>query len=1117
MKKWLESFKEKIYNHSDWLIKKNKKLIEKKIQRVSECNFLNWYDFRVEVANGERELNHYQHIDQALRTVTTQLLNVSGTNDGAKENPETEPKLVLLPQQVDKKISQHSDNKNENKNNNNMKITNINNEKNDVNIVKKIEPEVVSIDSAGRPVNAKYHYMHVTNPGQAMALTDEELEIELASTRSPSFYRKPPVPSTTTAGGISTWVQVNPPKTTPKPLATTEENEDNNIPTSTEQITTQTSKSISSSPVETESTLKTEVKTTTTVPKIPAVQTTPKVTVKKSTTAGIDLSTTTTARSISDSSTTLKSSAIIDDDDEDSITTTKKISSSSRNSSKSRPTTPKSTTISAKTTTIKLTKPTPSRQSKPSLIRKPSNKNDVTKSPLSTIFNSTSKIEKVTYKPMQIITTPKSPIETMQNPVFIKKIHASFHTDNPSTINDLQLKNENSSLIKSKLSKPQLKKPIDTPTTIEIEPIKVNAPVLHIEKVEDKKKYTNINNKDKIKDSMDGLNLENSQIDVKFDFNPDAMKIEIPTEITTKTVTTTTMASTTSTKKPKDSSKRKKHKTRRRKPSSSSSSTTAAAASSDEIEIPSVTEILEEIAQNVLPMANIENSDNTLQESKVVPDTKTQVNNNKNKKQVAKPIGTQIYNYFSREVMPSFGVMSLVGIGLGLASYFLYPFGGVIARRNDEVGTHYNYNIPSEHGNIYEQKEEEVFSKVLQGMSPGDNKYGGIIDYEKNHYRYNGVHGESYTTTKKNDVKYQTSQPTNYRLENTPLPYEIKYRNTEFKYPDLITTPKYYEHQQKQSIDHSQNHRHVNYGGPIVGSADRQFVVGSIPKEYSKNEENVGGNDNKNLRIITTTESMSTDFEKQIAQSMKFLKNPLENLQTANAQPLRADGFDEVDITPAAVAVEHGPRSLKLDDLLPVADVAEKNDGLKKRIKRDSVIQLIPTKSEIEKDEHQEDLSNEIFNIIDSALPPDNLNVDMKKNHETTDKPREELTTSTTKVILKTKEIEVEENSSTGTTTIETVTDSSEIDPVSPSSSTTTEENSSTSKIVETFSTGSGNTEPTTFGTASQKPNEDFGAFNFVKKIAEVKFRLGLTILKRASESFAKYLGHVQKRLNGEE
>ncbi|KAF5302205.1 hypothetical protein FQA39_LY10244 [Lamprigera yunnana] len=88
-----------------------------------------------------------------------------------------------------------------------------------------------------------------------------------------------------------------------------------------------------------------------------------------------------------------------------------------------------------------------------------------------------------------------------------------------------------------------------------------------------------------------------------------------------------------------------------------------------------------------------------------------------------KPIGTQIYNYLSREIMPTVGV-GLVGLMVtaGLASYFLYPFGAVRRSydvdRKDKDGLYY-YNDQYSPGGI---TEEEAIGKVIAGM-PLKNAY----------------------------------------------------------------------------------------------------------------------------------------------------------------------------------------------------------------------------------------------------------------------------------------------------------------------------------------------------------------------------------------------------------
>ncbi|KAK5643481.1 hypothetical protein RI129_007326 [Pyrocoelia pectoralis] len=96
---------------------------------------------------------------------------------------------------------------------------------------------------------------------------------------------------------------------------------------------------------------------------------------------------------------------------------------------------------------------------------------------------------------------------------------------------------------------------------------------------------------------------------------------------------------------------------------------------------------------------------------------KSSLSNNTKLVQKEKPIGTQIYNYLSREIMPTVGV-GLVGLMVtaGLASYFLYPFAPVRRSyqvdRKDKESTYF-YNDEYTPGGI---TEEEAIGKVIAGM-----------------------------------------------------------------------------------------------------------------------------------------------------------------------------------------------------------------------------------------------------------------------------------------------------------------------------------------------------------------------------------------------------------------
>ncbi|XP_043285635.1 uncharacterized protein [Venturia canescens] len=1104
-------------------------------------------------------------LDQSLRTVATQLLNVSNTESKEPIESPNATKLkasnVLLVQNNDEKASYGP-------------LRFGDNDKSVVALVDNVNPGAGSMVSVGfgRPVNSKFGFFESSHPGVAMAMTEEELERELSSsTRLMTAHKNRP----TTTGGISTWILLNPPTTTDNPLID-RESSDNDQKLDDKPTT----------PIEIiETTAKSEVKTASTLEKSSSSQSTTPMerittltTLTKSTTPALKKTTvhpivttektpkptqTTKVTSIPKTSvvtepTAQKAESTVSISTAKTTTTTRKPLDTSRSTMRPKLTTPKPTNVTSKPVATKVSRPpVQSTKTKPSPTRKTTTKASVetTKHP------STSKVEKVTFRPVSMITTPKS-VENQLNaerPIFLTKLKTSFTAD--STANSVQPTRTNNATIftnatrspdpenspvSTKTKKPnknnnvlkvQLKKPTESQTNIEIEPIKVNAPVLRIEKIESKEKASPKRNATK---TAAPLIPEESRIGVATKFNPDIKKIE------TESSSSNESTIVTSTKRPH---KRKKNKLRRRRPTSPAppSSTSLQPTATTLLAEPS-TAVTTTESSNILSELGI--IDNTIQESKIAPESKvTAVSGTKNKKkQTQKPIGTQIYNYLSREVMPSFGVMSLVGLGIGLASYFLYPFGGAIARRNYVVEPNYKYNM-EEYGGNYGQSEEEVFSKVLQGMTHQDGKYGGIKDYESNFYRYqqsfDHTRPDVKPTTRRilDTSKYSTDPVSIHRpMATTRYGSSDKHRNTDFKYPELSTTPNYYERQKKPDF---------------VGkkSVDRQFVVGNIPKEYGyDNRANLAAN------LPIPTESVPNEMQDEY----KFPVQPVDvSSAYGHAEAYKSnDDYEEIEITPSAVQVEHGPRSLNL----ATAKLARK--------KRESVIQLIPSRSEIEKEEKEieteEPLSNEILDIIDSVIPTNGINNDhrpvfnVKEDEKkagqdsgldsssnsirSTDKKTsgpnengsipgniENTTVNYKKIAIRieaTRKTSTEKNTEKIGSLGETVRNPSEpgitsseifdsADSTTPTISSTVPSLTIDEILGTTGNTDESNSPDSTVewsdGTTKKPIEERFNIFSFVKKIAEVKLRLGVAILKHASEGFARYLGHVQKRINGEE
>lgn len=190
-----------------------------------------------------------------------------------------------------------------------------------------------------------------------------------------------------------------------------------------------------------------------------------------------------------------------------------------------------------------------------------------------------------------------------------------------------------------------------------------------------------------------------------------------------------------------------------------------------------------------------------------------------------KPISTKIYNYLSREVMPTVGVglMGLV-VTAGLASYFFGPLTALrrsyddALDRQDNVDSIYQVNSEEYATNGAEggQNEEEIFGKFIAGM-PASNvpKYVRYYkpDQQTPYHAYNTqrrVYGQPQAAPKFNGpnpyVRYRTEPNNNVGFQkNAPSPHfnpaqyhpqHVALRNHQPVSP--VYDPRYHEtHEQK--------------------------------------------------------------------------------------------------------------------------------------------------------------------------------------------------------------------------------------------------------------------------------------------------------------------------------
>ncbi|XP_061935646.1 uncharacterized protein LOC108000528 [Apis cerana] len=1052
---------------------------------ASKANLEEWKtsgvreDSSIRPNDTQRRIKDLQHIDQSLRTVATQLLNVT--------NGEQQPAKIL-----DNAIKKGM-------------------EKSATNDEAGNDRHPIGV-GFGRPINSKFSYFETSHPGQAMAITEEELEKEMASTRLITAYKN----HATTTGGISTWILLNPPSTTVKTLLEERKKTRQPIPETeearitpsavdtAEERTATTEKAVTLVPAEEESVTRKSFVLPTTTSKI------------ESKLEKVEQGTEKVSEVIQ--STTVSKIAQVPTDNSEFtyVNATRKNQTASRTTPKPKIAITKTTVLASKPSVSK----TPNRPNLQNRPKHPSRNRTTVKPDVGKNESvSVGKIEKVTFRPVQMIAVPKS----TEKPMFVTKIKASILMDNQKATTPQT--STSGSAVASTTSKPtstddhpslppaeapvsklkpvgtkvnnvlkvQLRKPVDE-TRIEIEPIKVNAPVLKIEKVE----------------KGEGL-AHDAKIDLmKFDFNPELTKINVDQSSSSSTSSSTTTPSTTSPSSPTSSSsssssssstttkrpKRKKNKNRRRKPiASTTTSTTTVVPSSP---MPGLTEEAE--LGTEIPEEGAENG--IAQESKIAPETKVG-HKTKKKPAPASGISSQIYNFLSREVMPSFGVMSLVGLGLGLASYFLYPFGGTATRRNYvEVEPKYKYNF-EEYGGNYGQSEEEVLSKVLQGMTTDETKgHQGSKVFEDNYYAYQRYdqpfdHRQPQSTNRNGEQQRYSSPTLSSPVYHPPENTAPSHKYTDYRYySDPSSTPPNPYH------DHGiVRHREYVVGSGAPGSANRQFVVGSVPNAYPTSYEekilssSVGklGNGYGGEGIATESSGQTRTGYDATSQNFNNMGTVQNYGQIKTARPAVDEGYEEVEITPTAVAVEHGPRSLRIKRSAPGSSARDRRDS-------SSVIQIIPSKRELEEERREEELSNEILDIIDSALPAEG---DYEEDGTGRRKKKKEGVEAEDEL----------ENEKRDSSTVVSSTRTIESSSSTSSSSSSSLENSDS----EGEAKGTSTVESVTIDPKKPAEQNGFNLFNFVKKIAEIKFRLGLTLLKHASEGFARYLGHVQKRINGEE
>lgn len=240
-----------------------------------------------------------------------------------------------------------------------------------------------------------------------------------------------------------------------------------------------------------------------------------------------------------------------------------------------------------------------------------------------------------------------------------------------------------------------------------------------------------------------------------------------------------------------------------------------------------------------------------------------------------KPMATQLYNYLSREVMPTVGV-GLVGLMVtaGLASYFLYPFGA--ARRSydidrkDKEGAYYYDDDYS--GGI---AEEEAIGKVIAGM-PANSYYNNVYKSPTSRHAYPNMRYRNV------DVRKTEGNVVKGTVESVPLALDQGYKDSYLSAAQNYRDSGYYN---PQSYKNEENQ-------------EKKFVVGSVPKE-----------------IVTASETKPVNIPEHGPRNLKLRKkrdldegNELNSTFTENNEPeIKSTTTPTVTTTEPSTTTENLP------------------------------------------------------------------------------------------------------------------------------------------------------------------------------------------------------------------
>lgn len=507
------------------------------------------------------------------------------------------------------------------------------------------------------------------------------------------------------------------------------------------------------------------------------------------------------------------------------------------------------------------------------------------------------------------------------------------------------------------------------------------------------------------------------------------------------------------------------------------------------------------------PTKDAEGAESKVEETSVSPPS-TKIENNR-------PLSTTFYNYLAREVMPSVGV-GLVGLVLtaGLAGLFLYPFGGGIARRNYDKGPshiadhqmyYYNSYTPQpERDHAGGQPEETMFGQVLSSMDQNSFRPTRLDSYSANNkYRYdsqdymhkdadyavNGYAGSSDYSTLPDSVKnsdYEVKSDYSPKLPDyaaKTADYSLK---TEYsKTPDYAIKTNDYSGKTDYSVHDSVKSTEYN-----LPEASKYYSMDPISSHYKLTESSSQIDNFKheeqaypslteyqsytNAASVGTVDSYANDDKNDttppIGEDKSDKSQPHFSALVGSPQFTNTDFVGSVSLTGGygahedmrhrtglAVAAEHGPRNMKIEE---------------------------KAKSRKRRDVH-DDFSNEIDGGDDKPKPKPSTESPTTEATSTAAYIGESTTMSAKYGVSLTEENAPNTESAPESTTLPNKDGSSEKDSLPPSDQSNPIQNT---------------------------PNSG-GFLDFITRLAHMKLKIGISLLRTTGETLTRYMDIMAKRM----